>query len=744
MSLLAPLHAGVLLAALLAADGPEIRFEVRDLSGSGASGLPVTLSALFPPGLFHDDDVSAVVAEGPDGAPAVVATQVDPLSHHANGSLQHALVTLRIDVKPHATQQLYLVPSPQTAAAGPFAAAGTAAAVLVELVDRGGKHWTASLAPPPADQRAGEGERDGPLFGPLAQEIERRAPLRGPEAELGNVEVRARWRRLAGVAGARVEVAVENCPAPHAADAGPAPDDVEFAELAIFAGDLPLADLKGGVLFDGSRLVVRGFAGAALPRLMIREDPAALARAGFLPPYDFSRPLSDAQANEQVRRLVASDMNGDVSAAEFPLGIPLDSGPIVRYMPSTGDRGDIGPLPIWAVLALNSRSVLAEDALLAADYCGAAAFPIHRRAADGTMGIDFATAAPLEKREHRVKCPLAPDRAHAPLLGYTSFLLTGDVFAQEELAAQAAFCFYDWPHDGRYRYPGSRDFAWSLRTTMLAAKVLPDANPLKRRLLERLRENLKEMRGAVLACGQPLHAWGDGGFESSGRKTWPCATQKSPWQGAWVVAALDWTARLFSEGGEASAAAPSSAAVPARDTISEDARALYLWLAQYYTRAYTSVGESWTAPDGTKVTWVNGHHALAYSFPAATYQPMLVGSEWKEKPGSEKSIASFAEALWWLRVNLDHAFDPTKPPQLPRGADGVATLEPSAWRPAAGYAPPPVPAPGWIEYSMHWLATVLEAEGTPGGHAVYVAVRPAIESQVPLPGLRMTPALWKK
>ena len=186
------------------------------------------------------------------------------------------------------------------------------------------------------------------------------------------------------------------------------------------------------------------------------------------------------------------------------------------------------------------------------------------------------------------------------------------------------------------------------------------------------RENLKEMRGAVLACGQPLHAWGDGGFESSGRKTWPCATQKSPWQGAWVVASLGWTARLFS-GTVAAGAAAAEVTGPASDSIGDDARALYEWLAHYYTRAYTSVGESFTAPDGTKVTWVNGHHALSYSFPAATYQPELVGGVWKERAGSMRSIASFAEALWWLRVNLDHAFDPGSPPKLPPGADDRLT-----------------------------------------------------------------------
>ena len=41
---------------------------------------------------------------------------------------------------------------------------------------------------------------------------------------------------------------------------------------------------------------------------------------------------------------------------------------------------------------------------------------------------------------------------------------------------------------------------------------------------------------------------------------------------------------------------------------------------------------------------------------------------------SRRLIGSFPEALWWLRVNLDHEFDPGKGPKLPPGPDGVPTL----------------------------------------------------------------------
>jgi hypothetical protein len=149
------------------------------------------------------------------------------------------------------------------------------------------------------------------------------------------------------------------------------------------------------------------------------------------------------------------------------------------------------------------------------------------------MGVD-SEAEGAEARKNRIKPPLTHDRAHAPLLGYASFLLTGDVWAQEELAAEAAYCFHDWPHDGRFRYPGTRVFAWSLRTTMLAAKVLPDADPMKKYLGERLRANLAEVRG-ITQSPHPLHLWDNGGWEASARKSWVCATQASPWQLAWVA-----------------------------------------------------------------------------------------------------------------------------------------------------------------------------------------------------------------
>ncbi len=709
------MHALLLLCAALFGD--EVRFEVSDRSGRGAKALPVTLSALLAPGRFHDGELCVVVRDGSaDGKPAVVAAQVDLLSRHRDGSLQHALVTLPLDLAPNATREVWLVPSPAPPRQEPFLERGPAPPVAVELLARDGARFTA-IVEAPAPERA---NARGPVDGPLARELEQVATLRSPEGELPRLSVRVRWRQLAGIEGARVEVVLENTAL--GGSGAPPPDDVEFARLVVIAGDEVLADLRDGIVWDRTRFAVRRHVGGEPPNVRVREDLAYLTLHGWIPPYDARHPLAPARADELARRLIDGDQNGSLDAKRYEVGIPLDPGPIARYMPSTGDRGDIGPIPSWGALALNSKSVVADDLLRAADWNGAASFPIHVRGRDGTMGVEFGAAKALEKRATKRKCPQTADRSHSPLLGALSFLLTGERFAEEEFAALAAYCFYDWPHDGRYRYPGSRDFAWSLRTTMLAAQLLPDAHPLKGYFRKRVTDNLAELRATIEQSPAPLHTWGSGGFQSSGRKTWVCATFWSPWQATWVATSCWWTDRLLGNA---------------------DARFLWEWQAEYFARAYASVGETWRAPDGTTVRWENGATALSYSFPVSTFVPTLERGEWKQVADSRRFIGSFAECAWWLRVNLDHQFDPGKQPSLPNGVDGSAGLGPETWRPRGGFTPPPVPAASWITYAMHWFAAVAVADELPGAAAIDAQVRPVIEAEIDEPGLRMVPAALK-
>lgn len=697
--------------------GEEVRFELREVAGRAAAAFPVTFSALLAPGRFPDGELCCVVRAGAAGAPEVVATQVDVQSRHPDGTVQHALVTVALDVAAHAVAELYLVPSPAPPLGGewpqPVAGRASAPSVTIELTDAAGRRWSAVVAPPSTATR---GASCALLHGPLVRERELETALRDGADELPRLRAQVRWRELAGVPGARVEVVIENCLL--AVAAGVAPDDVAFARMRIVAGDEVLCDLADGVVWDRTRFAVRRHVGAAPPRVLVREELGYLERNGWLPPYDAAHPVPAARASARARQLIDSKENGSIDAVRFECGVPLDSGPIVRYMPMTGDRDDIGPIPEWAALALNSRSTEALELLFAADQNGAGSFPIHVRGADGVMGVEHPAGKALVGRKGARKCPQTADRAHAPLLGYVTWLLTGERLALEEFAAQASYCLQEWPHDGRYRYPGSRDFAWSLRTTMLAAKLLPDGHPRKAYFGERVAANLAELKTMIAASESPLHAWGSGSFQSSGRKSWPCATQWSPWQGAWVAAALQWTARLHGNA---------------------DARYLWEWQAAYFTRAYSDVGATFVAPDGSLVRWESGHHALAYSFPVSTYQPERSADGWKAVEGSRQWIASFPEALWWLRVNGDHEFDPGKAPALPLGPDGRATRPPLDWRPKGAWAPPAPPSAGWISYAMHWFTAVAVADDLPGAAAIDAAVRPLLAQTIAEPGLRFVP-----
>ncbi|MSR46159.1 MAG: hypothetical protein EXS13_03690 [Planctomycetes bacterium] len=715
--------ATLLLAALAvlptnALLGDEVKFEVREVAGRAATALPVTLSALFAPGKFRDGEVCCVESSGKDGTPSILPAQVDVLSRHRDGSLQHALVTIVLDIAARGVQELYLVPSPLAALTG-LLDVQDAPPVAIELVDEAGVRWSARVVRPALKDAVRVAI--GPLAGPLASEVEQVVALRHAERELPRLRVRVRWRELARVAGARVEVVVENCL--FADPGGAPPDDVAFTRLVIAADDVVLADLADGVVWDRTRFAVRQHVGAALPQLMVREELGYLERNGWLPPFDADHPVASVRADALCRQWIGSKENGDIDGSRFECGIPLDPGPIMRYMPATGDRNDIGPIPEWAALAFNSRSLRAQELLFAADLNGAGAFPVHVRGDDGTMGVEHPAGKALVGRKGSRKCPQTPDRAHAPLLGYATFLLTGERLAEEEFAAQASYCLQEWPHDGRYRYPGSRDFAWSLRTTMLAAALLPDDHPRKAYFGERVARNLADLRATMEESDSPLHAWGSGNWKSSGRKSWPCATQWSPWQGSWVAAALWWTARLHDN---------------------QDARFLWEWQAAYFTRAYRDVGQAWTAPDGTVVRFDSGHHALAYSFPASTYVPHLVDGAWQQAPDSRRWVTSFPEALWWLRVNLDHEFDLGKPPSLEPRPDGLAGRPPEQWRPKGPWTPPPLPTSGWITYAMHWFDAVVVADGLEGAAAIDSAVRPHLVRTIADPGLRMVPEFARR
>lgn len=186
---------------------------------------------------------------------------------------------------------------------------------------------------------------------------------------------------------------------------------------------------------------------------------------------------------------------------------PLGTAQVTPYMPTTGGRADIGPLPRWAVIYLLTMDAGARKVLFANADAGGGV-PIHYR--------DKATDRPVSLEDHptmvmgpgRAKgrdvfpaiaigdTPWTPQVAHHPSLAYVPYLVSGDLFQLEEVTFWANWVLASVDPSYRDGAKGLiaanevRGQAWSLRTLGEAASILPDSHPMKAYFSDRLRANV--------------------------------------------------------------------------------------------------------------------------------------------------------------------------------------------------------------------------------------------------------------
>jgi len=225
------------------------------------------------------------------------------------------------------------------------------------------------------------------------------------------------------------------------------------------------------------------------------HDIAYLLDSRAVPHFDPRLAIPDGVVQRDFLALSKSDTG------------PLGAAQVTPYMPTTGGRADIGPLPRWAAVYLLTMDPRARAAVFANADAGAG-IPIHYR--------DKKTDLPVSLDDHPTvvmgpgrpnsrdafpevlvgDTPWTPQIAHHPSLSYLPYLLSGDLFYLEEVAYWA-----DWvlaSVDPGYRDGAKgviaanevRGQAWSLRTLAEAATVLPDAHPMKAYFNERLHTNI--------------------------------------------------------------------------------------------------------------------------------------------------------------------------------------------------------------------------------------------------------------
>jgi hypothetical protein len=229
---------------------------------------------------------------------------------------------------------------------------------------------------------------------------------------------------------------------------------------------------------------------------MVRYDIPYFVASGLVPHYDSSIRVSSQALAEDGRLLEKADRG------------PMGTGTVTPYMPMTGMRSDIGPLPEWTaqyLLSMDSRA----RALMFTNADAGASMPIHYRdqATDLPVSLDrhpgltmaFGTPTPADAFpgvQIRTN-PWTLDVAHHPSLAYVPYLVTGDLFYLEEVMFWGDWVMGSVDPGLRGMNKGllwgnqMRGTAWAVRTLGQAAIILPDAHPMKKYFNAKLQNNLE-------------------------------------------------------------------------------------------------------------------------------------------------------------------------------------------------------------------------------------------------------------
>ncbi len=459
------------------------------LSGQPQTAVPLTFGQTFADGDVPAGQSLALRVEG-----ASIPLQVDAKATHADGSLRHAVLTAVLPSVPANAAVPLLLSTTPAVGGTPITAAALLATAFDSVVTAnvGGTPYRASAR----ELLQADTSRTW-LAGPLVTEWLLSAPLKtaGGQAH-PHLSVRFAVRAYQGLQRVRVDVTVENdwafapSPQPYTYDV-----NVSVGGATVFAQNA----LKHYSLARWRKVFWWG----GEPEIDVRHERDVLLFNRSVPFYDPSLTL-----REQDLAALWIEWTTQTDTA------PMGAGLVEPYMPMTGGRRDIGPLPGWAAQYLVSMDRRAKLATLGVgDLAGS--WPIHYRDQNTDRPVSLADYPYMSLlgnpgdmvnphtglSEAFPDCvgdcttPFAPDSAHQPSLAYLPYLVTGDYYYLEELQFWANYNllesnpYYRGFEQGLLHWGQVRGQAWSLRALAEAAFITPDAHPLKAYFVDRLEFN---------------------------------------------------------------------------------------------------------------------------------------------------------------------------------------------------------------------------------------------------------------
>jgi chitodextrinase len=260
------------------------------------------------------------------------------------------------------------------------------------------------------------------------------------------------------------------------------------------------------------------------PGVNINYNLAYITASKAVPNYDLTKVVSSSAVAADVNGFNSSD-RGDVNGSAMWL----------QYMPQTGGRPDIGPIPVWYVRYLYSMTPGMYAMMVGmAEVSGYV--PFHLR--ESAVGKYYDSGRTIDAIGHPLSLDARPsiylqnfnfsgtapadqiipvgnmtmnnwtvDLAHQPAFAYVPYLITGDWYFLEEVYFAAAHDLgvavngtnmysrhdtWGWFNDQDIQTRGQ---AWGRRDIAEAAFVAPDGSPEKAYFTEKVNNNLAVEEG---------------------------------------------------------------------------------------------------------------------------------------------------------------------------------------------------------------------------------------------------------
>lgn len=460
-------------------------------SSSTPAAAPITFAHVFAPG-----DIPAGSSVALSAAGTTLPAQVDAKAFHPDGSLRHAIITTQTPaMSGGATLTVNLDKTPTPAATTAVSLPALLASNFDSKIDvsLAGVHYSAS-----AKTLLSKAVDRTWLQGPLVSEWHASGPLLD---SLGNTHphLSAQFyvRAYSGLNPVRVDVVLENNWAYQSN-----PSNLTY--------DVNVS-LNGTSVYSKSVLTHyhharwhQVFWSAPQPALAIKYNVPYWLDTKALPNYDRTLVVPEST-------LVSWDNQWKTAAAK---GL-MQEGLLQAYMPTTGARDDIGPLPGWSAVYWLSQDARVKAATLGTgDLAGSWSihyrdqktqlpvsltdYPYATTQVSSSDAINPATGKSEEMSRCSSNCttPLSVDSAHQPSLAYLPYLISGDYFYLEELWFWANFNMlqatpaYREFGKGLVKWDQLRGAAWSLRTLGHAAYITPDSSNMKSYFNSKLKNNL--------------------------------------------------------------------------------------------------------------------------------------------------------------------------------------------------------------------------------------------------------------